>query len=92
VKYGNDWAGWCTKGVLEPYAVSLWKFIRQGWPIFSQFIQFDLGAGNRVKIWHDLRCGVCALKEAYPKLYVVFVLLKRPTQNFIALVVIRSLL
>ena len=65
------WAGWCTKGVLEPYGVSLWKFIRQGCPIFSQFIQFDVGAGNRVKIWHDLRCGVCTLKEAYLELYSI---------------------
>ena len=32
VKYGSEWGGWCTKGVLEPYVVSLWRSIRQGWP------------------------------------------------------------
>ena len=33
-KYGNDWGGWCTKGVSTPYGVSLWRTIRQGWPAF----------------------------------------------------------
>ena len=32
-KYGNDWEGWCTKEVSNPYGVSLWT-IRQGWQPF----------------------------------------------------------
>ena len=27
-KYGSDWGGWCSKMVLGPYGVGLWKNIR----------------------------------------------------------------
>ena len=69
VKYGNEWGGWCTKGVSEPYGVSLWRSIGQGWPTFSKFILFYVGVGNRVKFWLDLWHGDSTLKEAFLELY-----------------------
>lgn len=42
------------------------------WLIFSQFIQFNVCDGPRVKFWHDLWCGDCPLKEAFLELYGIF--------------------
>ena len=68
-KFGNDWGGWCTKEVSNPYGVSLWRTIRQGWPVFSKSIQFEVGVGDRIKFWYHVWCGSCTLQEAFPELY-----------------------
>ena len=60
-KYGNDWEGWRTKEVSNPYGVSLWRTIRQGWPAFSKSIQFEVGVGDITKFWHHVWCGSCTL-------------------------------
>ena len=68
-KFGNDWGGWCTKEVSNPYGVSLWRTIRKGWPFFSKSIQFKVGVGDRIKFWHHVWCGSCTLQDAFPELY-----------------------
>ena len=68
-KYGNDWEGWRTKEVSNPYGVSLWRTIRQGWPAFSKSIQFEVGVGDITKFWHHVWCGSCTLQEAFLELY-----------------------
>ena len=42
-KYGNEWEGWCSHFVKDPYGVRIWKFIRQGLSNFSWFLHFDVG-------------------------------------------------
>ena len=69
IKYGNDWGGWCTKEVSNPYGVSLWRTIRQGWLVFSKSIQFEVGVGDRIKFWHHVWCGSSILREAFLELY-----------------------
>ena len=69
--YGNDRAGSGTKGVSNPYCVSLWSTIRQGLPAFLKSIQFEVGVGNRIKFWHHVWCEGCTLQKAFPKLYSI---------------------
>jgi hypothetical protein len=70
-KYGSSWGDWCSKEVKEPYGVSLWKSIYQGWPSFSKYLFFLVGDGSRVRFWHDRWCGDSSLKEAYPELFCI---------------------
>ena len=69
MKYGDGWGGWCTKLVLGTYGVSVWKSIRSGWLAFFKFLRYDVGDVTNVKFWEDVWCGVCSLKEVFPKLY-----------------------
>lgn len=62
---------WCTKSVTGPNGVNLWKSIRREWLTFSQFLQFDVCDGTRVKFWHDIWCGDCPLKVVFPELFSV---------------------
>ena len=68
-KYGNNWGGWCTKKVSIPYGISLWRTIRQGWPVFSKSIQFEVGVGDIIKFWLYVWCGSSILREAFLELY-----------------------
>lgn len=61
VEYGCDWGSWCSNSVPGPYGVSLWKTIRQGWPMFLHYIQYEVGDGLRVKFWQDVWCGESSL-------------------------------
>lgn len=38
VKYGCDCGGGCSNSEPGPHGVSLWKTIRQGWPMFLHYI------------------------------------------------------
>ena len=51
---GMKGGGSCTKPVLGTYGFSVWKSIRSGWLDFSKFLRFDVGDGNRIKLWEDV--------------------------------------
>ena len=36
---------------------------------FSKHLQYQVGDGSRVKLWHDLWCRDTILKKSYPKLF-----------------------
>ncbi|XP_030958992.1 uncharacterized protein LOC115980941 [Quercus lobata] len=69
IKYGCMWGGWCTRAVIGPYGVGLWKNIHQGWPSFSHHILYDIGDGSRVKFWQDWWCGETSLAVRYSDLF-----------------------
>jgi hypothetical protein len=48
--------GWCTKSVIGPYGVSLWKQIRRGWDTFSSFASVKVG--DALVIASSMMCGV----------------------------------
>ena len=39
--------------------------------MFSQFLQFDVGDGSRVKFWHGVCCGDCPPKVAFLELFSI---------------------
>ena len=69
VKYGCDWGGWCSSSFSGPYAVSLWKNIRRGWPSLSRFFLYEIGDGSKVRFSLDRWCGTSPLANRYPELY-----------------------
>ncbi len=68
-KYGYLPGGWCSKEVLGPHGVSLWKNIRKEWDRFTGFLTFEVGDGCLVHFWNSVWCGSQPLKEAYLKLF-----------------------
>jgi hypothetical protein len=68
-KFGSLWGGWCSRELVGPFGVGLWKNIKKGWEIFSGFTRFEVGDGTRTRFWHDLWCGDTVLKEAFPVLF-----------------------
>jgi hypothetical protein len=60
--------GWCSKEVLRPYSVALWKCIMKGWESFSYFVRYEVGDGFTVRFWYDLWCGEQSLKFSYSEL------------------------
>lgn len=46
-----------------------WKGLHEvkGW--YERGIGWKLGNGRRVRFWHDVRCGECPLKTAFPRLF-----------------------
>ena len=69
VKYGCDWGGWCSSSFSGPYAVSLWKNIRRGWPSLSRFILYEIGDGSKVQFWLYRWHGTSSLVDYYPEIY-----------------------
>ena len=69
VKYDTMRVGWCSKEVVGPYGVGVWKCIRRGWDNFKRHVQFELGDGSRVLFWHDVWCGELPLKILFPNLF-----------------------
>jgi hypothetical protein len=53
----------------EPHGVSLWKYIRRGWDLFSQQVKYEVGDGTCIRFWKDLWCGEYTLQEAFPDLF-----------------------
>ncbi|XP_059462221.1 uncharacterized protein LOC132191291, partial [Corylus avellana] len=70
-KFGSLWGGWCSMELGGTFGVGLRKNIRKGWDTFQGFMSFEVGDGTRVRFWHDLRCGVTALKTAFPDLFSI---------------------
>ena len=40
-----------------------------GWEVFSKNIQFEVGVGDRVKLWIDQWCGDSPLQLTFPIVY-----------------------
>ena len=40
-----------------------------GWEVFSKNIQFEIGVGDRVKLWTDQWCGESPLHLIFPGVY-----------------------
>ncbi len=70
-KYGSLWGGWCSKDVKGSYGLSLWKYIRKGWEIFSNHLYMQVGNGERIRFWHDRWCGEEPLRLRFPELYSI---------------------
>jgi hypothetical protein len=62
----------CAKRKLEVLmGVSLWRYIRNGWGSFSNFLSYKVGDGSHISLWHDVWCGIEPLKHSFPELYSI---------------------
>jgi hypothetical protein len=53
-KYSSLMGGWCSKEVVRPSRVAVWKCIRKGWEALSKFVRLEVRDGSKVRLWHDL--------------------------------------
>lgn len=60
---------WRMRRIVGPHGCDLWKGIMKGWDVFAHHIDFIVGEGNRVRLWHDRWCGDIVLKDAFPTLF-----------------------
>ena len=69
-KFGESIGGWHTRDLRGGYGTSLWKEIRKEWLGFFQNAVFALGDGRRINFWNDVWCGVEALSNSFPSLFI----------------------
>jgi hypothetical protein len=55
-KYDSLTRGWCSKEVIGPFGVGVWKYIRNRLETFSKFVRFEVGDGSKVSFWLDVWC------------------------------------
>jgi hypothetical protein len=70
-KYDSLGASYCSKKVVVPYSLGVWKIVRKGWEGFYKLVRYDVGDGSTVWFWHDLCCWEEPLKFFFPKLFTI---------------------
>ncbi|XP_059277663.1 uncharacterized protein LOC132031768 [Lycium ferocissimum] len=69
-KYGLE-DKWMTNMVNTPYGCTVWRAIRNHWPIMLARIRCKVGNGLKVSFWNDIWLGDTALKVKFPALFVL---------------------
>ena len=67
LKFGEEWGGWTFKLGRGVHGCGLWR--RMGWEEFSKNIRFEVGLGDRVKLWTDQWWGDSPLQLTFPSVY-----------------------
>ena len=63
---------WCSKPILDPYGVGMWRTMRQGWSFILGHILYEFGDATMVKFWKDRWRGESSLVVFYPMFFQIF--------------------
>ena len=69
LKFRVEWGGWTFKLDRGVYGCGLWRSMRMGWEDFSKNIRFEVGVGDRVKLWTDQWCVDPPLQLIFLSMY-----------------------
>lgn len=67
-KYGMQ-DRWMTEDETTPYNCSVWRSIRNLWPLVTSRSRCKVGNGEKVSFWKDTWCGQGPLRQTFPELY-----------------------
>jgi hypothetical protein len=56
-KFDNMRGDWCSKEIVGPFGVGVWKHIKWGWGVFLSFMRYEVGDGSKIRFWYNLWCG-----------------------------------
>ena len=68
--YGEEDEGWRSYEVSKRFGVGFWKAIKE-WNYLSGRLAFQVGNGQRVRLWMDKWCGDESLSESFPSLFTL---------------------
>ena len=69
LKFGEEWGRWSSKLGRGVHGCGLRRSIHMGWEDFSKKFRFEVGVGDRVKLWTDHWCGDSPLQLTFPSVY-----------------------
>ncbi|KAF3662156.1 putative cytosolic iron-sulfur protein assembly protein Ciao1-like [Capsicum annuum] len=62
---------WTTKMVVTPYGCSIWRSIKNLWPLVLSRLSFKVGNGQKVSFWKDKWIDQSPLKQLYPDIHIL---------------------
>ncbi|WMV25830.1 hypothetical protein MTR67_019215 [Solanum verrucosum] len=69
-KYGME-DKWMTKMISTPYKCTVWRAIRNLWPVLYHRTKVEVGDGSKTSFWEDKWNGSVHMKQLHPELFIL---------------------